>query len=216
MRRHAMSGRRMAPAACLAVAAAVACGGSSGEPAPASGFGVLSGQRVLVLPVQYVQQVPGGWIARAANSEDAARQVDTEISFALDEQGGRAEWITPAMQELTLIRRPGIDVDPYALSAGEARKKGANLKDVKDPLYGEIRILAALFDGRYVIWPLEVYYEVDEETGTGHLAIRTFLLDARRGDVLWYGIVLGRSDQPPASSGALAELAQQFALVVSP
>ena len=203
------------PGVCIALA--VGCGGSSSEaPVPATGFGMLSGQTVLVLPVQYVRQVPGGWIGRSRNARDAARVADTEITFALNEQGGRANWVTPDMQELMLARHPGIEVDPYSLSAGEAREKGGSLKDVKDPLYGEIRTLAALFDCRYVLWPLEIYYQTEKKTNTGQLVIRTFVLDARRGEVLWYGVIPGDSEEPDASPAALAALAQRFAVYVSP
>jgi hypothetical protein len=200
----------------LAVLATLACGGTSDEPQPAAGFSMLSGQTVLVLPVQYVRQVPGGWPGGASKADDAARQSDVEMAFALSEHGGRATWITSEQLVATLNRRPSITVDPYALSAGEAREKGAKLRDVRDPLYGEIRVLAALFDSRYTLLPLEiVYLEADEERSAG-LGLRTFLLDARRGDVLWYGIVPEDSGQPPASAGALATLAQRFAAFVSP
>jgi hypothetical protein len=202
--------------ACLVLAGAAACSGGGNEPEPAPGFGMLSGQKVLVLPVQYVRQVPGGWVGRASNGRDAARQADMEVAFALDEQGGRAEWITPDEQVAELRRRPAIEVDPYALSAGEARQKGGNLRDVKDPLYGEIRLLAALLDTRYALWPLEIFYDEDEKTGSGRLAFRTFVLDARKGQVMWYGVIAGESEDEPASPAALAALAQRFAYVVSP
>jgi len=203
------------PSVCIALA--VGCGGgSSEEPVPVTGFGMLSGQTVLVLPVQFVQQVPGGWIGQSRNARDAAKVADTEFAFALNEQGGRANWITPDMQEQAVARYPGIEVDPYSLSAGEARQKGGSLKDVRDPLYGEIRTLAALFDSRYVLWPMEIYYQTEKETNTGQLAIRTFVLDARRGDVMWYGVIPGDSEEPAASPAALAALAQLFAVYVSP
>jgi hypothetical protein len=211
------SGRWRAGIAVSSILAAVACsGGSNDEPAPAAGFSILSGQTVLVLPVQYIRQVPGGWPGEAPKAEDAARQADVEIAFALGEHGGRARWVTADQLVLTLNRRPGITVDPFALSAGEAREKGGNLKDIKDPLYGEIRVLAALFDSRYTLLPLEIVYMEADEEQSASLGLRTFLLDARRGDILWYGIVREQSDEPPASAGALASLAQQFAAFVSP
>jgi hypothetical protein len=208
--------RRRGLAALLALAAVVGCGRRGDELRPAAGFGALSGQTVLVLPVQYVQRVPGGWAGGTANSREAARQADVEIAFALGEQGGRANWVTADKQVEAVRRKPWVSVDPRALSADEARRKGAKLRDVKDPLYGEIRVLAALFNSRYAVWPLEVIYEADEEAGSGRLAIRTFLLDVRRGSVLWYGVVRGRGEQPLASPGALASLAQEFASFVSP
>jgi hypothetical protein len=200
----------------VVVAAAIACAAGGQEPMPTPGFGVLSGQTVLVLPVQYVQRIPGGWVGGAANAQDAARSADTEISFALHEVGGRARWVTPDQQVDELSRRPSIDVVPYLLSADEARREGGRLRHVRDPLYGEIRMLAALFDARYAVWPMEFFYEQDPGGGGGHLAIRTFVLDTRSGVVLWYGIVRGAGTQPPASPGALAAAAQRFAVEVSP
>ncbi len=193
-----------------------ACGGSSEQPTPVPGFGVLGGQTVLVLPVQYVQPVPGGWLGGASNAQEAARAADSEIAFALRELTGRASWITADRQMDELSRRPGIEVYPYLLSADEARREGAELRHVRDPLYGEIRVLAALFDARYAVWPLEILYERDEEGSGGHLAIRTFVLDARAGNVLWFGLVRDDGDQPPASPGALASAAQAFAIQVTP
>ncbi|UCC47973.1 MAG: hypothetical protein JSV41_10885 [Gemmatimonadota bacterium] len=206
---------RLALALGAGLIALAACGRSGDEPLPVPGFGVLSGQRVLVLPVQYVRPMPGGWVGGASNAQAAARQADLEIAFALGELGGRATWVTPDQQIEALRRRPSIRVNPYAFSADELRQKAEKLKDVRDPLYGEIRLLAALFDSRYAVWPLELVYAPEEESTGGRLAIRTFLLDVRAGTVMWYGLIRG-DEQPPASPGALAAAAQAFALQVSP
>lgn len=200
----------------LGALAAFACGGSGRGPQPEAGFAVLSGQTVLVLPVQYVQPSPGGWPGGAGNAQEAARRADREIAFALEEQGGRARWVTPDMLVEAVKRRPWIPVDPYALSAAEARRQGSNLRDIKDPLYGELRVLGALFDSRYAVWPFELAYDGGEEEGSGRLALRILLLDLRRGSALWYGVVHGPGAKAPASPAALALLAQEFALRVSP
>jgi hypothetical protein len=198
------------------LSALAACGGGGEPPAPTPGFGVLSGKTVLVLPVQYVRQVPGGWIAGAANMQAAARQADGEITFALQELGGRATWITPEMQLRRLEREPWAEVNPYILSADEARRKKGELRKYRDPLFGEIRTMAALFDARYAIWPLEIYYQPGEEGEAGSLAVSTFLLDTRAGEVLWWGVIPGTGEDSPASTGALAALAQAFAAQASP
>lgn len=207
---------RRGSALALVLAVSPACAGGSSEPVPAGGFDLLGGQTVLVLPVQYVRQVPGGWLGGSSNESAAARQADRELGFALGERGGRAKWILPEEQVGMLRRRPSIEVDPYALSTGEARRKGANLKDVEDPLRSEIRMLSALFDCRYAVLPLEILYVVNEETGKGRLGVRTFLVDTRRGEVLWYGVVPGRDNPEPASAGALAALAQVWADFITP
>lgn len=214
MRRTSLSSL-VRPAALLALG--LGCGGCSGggdEPAPA-GFGKLGGQTVLVLPVQYVVPAAGGYAGGASNPEAAARLADSEIAFALSERAGRATWVLPQQQIEALKRRPWMQVNPLALSADEARSEGGKLRDIRDPLYGEIRMIAALFDARMAVWPLEVFYEKGNEGRGGRLAIRTVLLDARAGVVLWQGLVRG-DDQPPTSRGALATAAQAFAIQVSP
>jgi hypothetical protein len=201
----------------IACGLGTACGGGGpAETVPAGGLGMLRGETVLVLPVQYVQRVPGGWIGGASNEAEAARQADTELAFALNERGGRAVWVLPEQQLRTLQRRPSVDIDPEALSADEARSEGVDLVDVKDPLRSEIRMLAALFDCRYAILPLEIGYEVDEKSQTGYLGILTMLIDTRRAQVLWSGVIAESGDQPPASAGAMATLAQRWADVISP
>ncbi len=197
------------------VAAWIGCSGGSGEVEPVAGFTMLTGQTVLVLPVQYVRPVPGGWVGGAENAESAARRADREIEFALGERGGRAVWITPEQLVETLRRRPSIEVNPYALAADEVRRKGTRLRHVGDPLYGELRMMAALFDSRYALWPLEIVYEAGDSVTAGQLALLTVLLDARAGNVLWSGSVRGGSGAP-SSAGALAGLAQAFAEYVSP
>lgn len=199
-----------------ACALAMACAGGPAETVPSAGFGMLRGEAVLILPVQYVQRVPGGWIGGASNEADAARLADTELAFALSERGGRAVWVMPEQQIRTLQRRPSIDVDPEALSADEARREGVDLEDVKDPLRSEIRMLAALFDCRYAILPLEVAYRFDDKSQVGYLGIMTLLVDVRRARVLWSGVIAESSEQPPSSAGAMAALAQRWADAVSP
>ncbi len=212
-------GGGIATALAAALVAAAGCGGGgSGEaPAPMTGFGVLSGKTTLVLPVQYVGRVPGGWPGGAATAREAMRAADAEIRFALEEYGGRAIWVMPERQVETLRRQPSIQgVDPYLLSADYLRREGGDARWFRDPLFGEIRKLAALFDARYAVWPLELIH-VEDRDGTGvRLAIRSFLLDTRSGAVLWYGVVASGDDQAPAMPGALATVAQRFAERVSP
>ena len=208
---------RVATIPALVVAVACGGGGSSADPVPATGFGVLSGKTTLVLPVQYVRKVPGGWVGGSSNAREAARAADAEIAFALEEYGGRATWILPDQQVAMLRRQPSIrGVDPYLLSADELRReRGGTLKNYRDPLFGEVRKIAALFEARYAIWPMELFYLEDGDSDGGRLAIHAFLLDVRAGGVLWYGVVPG-GDEAPASPAALASVAQAFAVLVSP
>ncbi len=76
-------------------------------------------------------------------------------------------------------------------------------------------MMAALFDSRYAVWPLEIVYEAGDSVTAGQLQLLTVLLDTRAGNVLWSGSVRGGSGAPN-STGALAGLAQAFAETVSP
>ena len=145
---------------------------------------------------------PGFKFLTARNEQAAARLADTEIGFALGEESSRAEWILPPAQVEAVERRPMLAVNPYALSADEARRGGGKFKWIRDPLYGEIRVLVAVFDARYIVWPIEVFYDKDEETNSGRVVIRTVFLDGRSGDVLWQGNIFGQ-DEPLTSPGAL-------------
>ena len=199
------------------VSAALGCGGGSDfpdYPQPVGGFAMLSGRAVLVLSVQYVHRTEDGWIGGAVSERDAVIQADDEIAFALGEKRSRATWVLPDEQAESLKRRPSIEVNPYLLSVAQVRKEGSDLDRITDPLYREIRLLAALFDTRYVIWPFEFFYVETEEVGN-RVAVRTLLLDARTGDVLWQGPIYGDL-QSPTSPAALASTAQAFAIAVSP
>lgn len=216
MKRFTIPSCRVAAIAALAATVACGGGGTQEDPVPVSGFGVLSGKTVVVLPVQYVRQVPGGWPGGASSARDAARQADAEITFALSEYGGRATWISPEMQVEALERQPAIQgVNPYLLSADPLRREGKDAKYFRDPLLREVRMISALFDSRYLLWPMEIIYLKDKDADTGRLAIRTYLLDVRAGTALAYVLVPG-DDQPPATAGALAAMGQEFAVVVSP
>lgn len=198
----------------LATLLGAGCGGGP-PPPPAPGFGMLAGQTVLVLPVQGVHPAPGGWVGGARNGREAARETDAEITFALRERGGRATWVFAEQQRDMLQRRPGINVDPYALATDAMVEERSKIKRIRDPLYGEVRAIAALFDTRYAVWPIEVFYEPAEDDGPGRVGIRTLFLDARTGDVLWQGIVYGEAEAV-SSPAALASAAQAFADQVSP
>ena len=176
---------------------------------------MLSGRSVLVLPVQFVQQTPEGYIGGAQGRRNAVRQANDEVVFALGEEGGRAEWILPEQQLDVLERQPAVEVNPYMLSVDQVVREGSDLERIVDPLYGQIRMLAALFDSRYALWPFEFFFHESGDTTPGRVALRGLLVDARTGDVIWQGLVHGGTE-PATSPAALASTAQAFAVLVSP
>lgn len=195
-----------------------ACGGGSGDgPMPVPGFGMLGGQRVLLLPVHYVQPAAGGWVGGASSADDALRHVNAEIAFALGERKGTTQWILPAEIARGVARQPAMGVHVYALSADPIRRAALGRADrVRDPLYGEVRRLAALFDARYAVFPVELGYEPPPESGgEGRAGLWTVLLDVRTGFVLWSGTVRGEPG-PAASEVTVARAAQALARQLVP
>lgn len=196
-----------------------ACGRGAGDgPMPVPGFGILGGQRVLLLPVHYVQPVAGGWLGAAGSAEESLRQANAEIAFAVGERRGTTQWIFPEEIARVLGRQPALQVHVYALSADPIRRENAGrLEWVKDPLYGEVRAIAALFDARYAVFPVELGYEEprSREETEGHGALWTVLFDARTGIVLWSGTVRGEAG-PAASGATVARVAQALARQLVP
>ncbi len=188
---------------------------------PVPGFGILGGQRVLLLPAHYVQPAPGGFVGGAASADETLRQLNAEIAFAVTGRRGTTRWILPEEMGAALERAPALDVRLYALSADPVRRANAGRlnrdKRVKDPLYGEVRKLAALLDARYAVFPVELSYEPAraDAAGEGRAALWTVLLDARTGEVLWSGTV--RGEPGPLGSGVtMARLAEAFARQLVP
>jgi hypothetical protein len=179
-------------------------------PTPAAGFGLLGGQRVLLLPVHYAPSVAGRPVGGAASASEATRRADAEIAFALAERGGTTIWIGPDSIAAATARQPGIGVQVYALSADPLRRARIGRADrIGDPLHGEIRRLAALHDARYVVFPVELVYDADRE-GRGRVGLWTVLLDARTGFILW-AQTLYAEPGPPDAAAAFAAVAAALA-----
>jgi hypothetical protein len=160
----------------------------------------LAGQRVLVLPVQSNIDLGTGGGERAT----------AELVFAVTERNPRVTWVAPAELRSALRRLPAyaaapdsLPVDPL-LSHGERR--------AVDPLAGILRRYAALMDTRYVLLPREVHFTPGADS-TGELRISAVLLDARTGDVIWWGDGTGAAASAADRAGltlAAAALARRL------
>lgn len=188
------------------------------------------GTPVIVLPVQAVTPLPdGSWPGRARSEEDALRNLDAELAFALGERRGAEEWIFPPDLARSLSRNPMFSqVDPERLAYQGLLTRPDKRKILYDPLHSELRSLAALFDTRYLILPVSLRvepavagegdFEAAAAAGTGELLYRAMLvialIDIRSSTVVWYGEIGG--DPSALDSGALvATLAQRLAKAVT-
>jgi len=170
------------------------CGLRSQTP-PEAGFergGVplLSGQRVMVLPLQ--------------RSVGVHPDLPHEIEYALTQAGAlgtgdRVVWIWPAALEAALRANPGLGIRLQGLSVGAFLV--GEVERVGDPLFGELYRLGVLMDASYALLPVEARTGTGED-GAERVELSTAILDTRSGRVFWFGIVEGRGGDGGALQAA--------------
>jgi hypothetical protein len=208
VRTHRTHARAAALALALVAASASACGGQAGAPAtspapaprPAQSVGPMdiSGQRVLILPVQSVSGTGG---TRA----DATR----EVVFALGERNDRVHWVSPDQLRSALQRSPGYADDPDVLPSDAF--KHHRERYIVEPLGGLLRRYSALMDTRMVLIPQSAQWipNADGSAG-GVIRMAAVVIDTRTANVVWYGEADGQP-RPAPDAGALATAAASLA-----
>lgn len=169
------------PAVPMALAVALAaCAGRGERPRAPSRRLDLRGARVMVLPVQAVRGVTG--------------DVDAEIAFALRERGRLTAWVFPPELQAALARNRGVAVRLDALPVGIFRR--VQVKRIGDPLYGELRRLAALSGADVAVVPIEARTRPAGADSPAAVEIVAAAIDARLGSVLWFGVVSSPEPDP--------------------
>ena len=148
----------------------------------------LRGQRVLVLPVQLQAGVPQGL------------EPDFELAHALRTLGTQTQWDFPPDLERALRRSPGVNAPMRDLPVGFFLV--AEVDRIGDPLYGDIRRLAAFTGADVALLPVELRY--GEE---GAFRLTAALISVRTGRVGWFGVVQGAPGgaEEPASLATVAD-----------
>ena len=190
-------------AALLAVVVVAGCGGGP-APVPQAGESRgfppdLRGRSVMLLPVQQNLGIAGDHSA--------------ELAFALTSRTEEVEWILEEDIQEILRRSPGIDADTRGLPVAVFRQ--AAVERIGDPLYGQIRRMAALVGADLVVLPVAVSYEANPEIpgSTPRVRFMATVLDARTGRVQWFGIEEG-GDHPRTDPRALASAAERLAQTI--
>jgi hypothetical protein len=166
---------------------------------------LLSGQRVLVVPLQTAGALPF-----------EAGPLESEIVFALGERDPRVTWITPDEVRRAARRSPLFASDPDALPTDAMLHRGE--RRVVEPLAGELRRFSALVDARLVLLPR---LSLHIGTGDGEQAVRlsAVVVDARSNDILWWAEMpapLEEMRARPRLASLAEELAQRLVSVGSP
>lgn len=200
----ALTRRALLPAL---VVLAAACGGPKPPPTaatPPPRAPLMEGLRVAVLPVQ-----PGGWsVGRTGGTPVDAAGLDREIARILTERAPAVRWSFPAEIERALARSPSLDIRPRAMPVGAFHR--TRVTHIGDPLYGQLRQMAALVNTRYALLPVGASYHPGEAGAPGRVELAVALVDAMGGAVLWFG-VLGSTPGPAGDPGHLTAVAEALA-----
>jgi hypothetical protein len=166
-----------------AIAMTVACASSAPptvEDSMAAPPPSLTGATVMVLPAQHG---PGGGL-----SDEPVPGLDAEISFWLSERARRVDWVFPEALERILARSPSLDIDIHALAVSAFHR--AEVRNIGDPLFGNLNALGALTSARAALVPVAAAWSRDS-TGTGRVRVSLALIDNRTGRVIWFGLAQG-------------------------
>lgn len=165
------------------------------EPGTTSGLPPdLRGRRVMLLPVQHVQGVRG--------------DPDAELAFTLQGLGGNIVWVLPGEVDEVLARSPAVQASTRGLPVGTFF--AAEVERIGDPLYGQIRRMAALVDAEAVLLPVVASLEPQGDTLSA-IRITSAVIDPRSGRVAWFGVLQGGAyppDDPRGLASAMETLAR--------
>jgi hypothetical protein len=182
--------------AVLSAAVLAACGGRT-APAPEPGTirGLapdLRGVRVVLLPVQQNYGVAG--------------DPNAELAFGLGERGRNVTWISAAEVEEALARTPGLQTRTLGLPVGVFVQ--AQVERIGDPLFGELRRIAALVNAEAIVLPVQMAM-VSAPGEEPRVRTWTALIDVRSGRVPWFAVLEGGAF-PPGDPRALASAVDEI------
>jgi hypothetical protein len=176
----------------------------------------LAGEKMLVLPVQYLTFADSlGWSRSAPSSRTYLNTLDDEIAFALKQRGLKGRWTLAPELIRSVERNQGYAPDPRSLAAGDIRsgQKAAEWQ-LREPLASQLRSLIAFTDARYVLFPVEM--RLVGSNGMGHAMLHLVIIDVRRSQVQWSGDLAG-AQESKFSPAIAADLASRLAdLIAAP
>jgi hypothetical protein len=137
--------------------------------------------------------------------------LDREIAFWLGEKAPRVKWVFAPAIERVLERSPSIEVDIHALAVGSFHR--AEVKNIGDPLFGDLYTLSRLVDSRYALLPVAAAW-VPDSKGTGRVEMSVALIETFGGRVLWFGVTAGDTTTA-GSTNAAASAAESLAGLIT-
>jgi hypothetical protein len=180
--------------------------------APRGALAPLASEALIVLPVQALRVSVPEWTEKVGDPRAYLSTVDDEIAFAVRDRGVKGQWAFPADLARSAKRNPGYTADPYnlAVDALAPVERDAD-KLVGEPLAGQLRAFAGLFNARYALVPVEMRLVPDASGGraTLHLVV----VDTRAARLTWKADVPGdgvRNFTPAVAAGIAGRVADLF------
>lgn len=172
----------------------------------------LASEALIVLPVQALRVSVPEWTEKVGEPRAYLSTVDDEIAFAVRDRGIKGQWAFPADLARSAKRNPGYTADPYniAVDALAPVERDAE-KIIGEPLAGQLRAFAGLFNARYALVPVEMRLAPDPSGGraTLHLVV----VDTRAAHLTWKGDVSGdgvRNFNAAVAAGIAGRVADLF------
>lgn len=199
----------------------VACGGgSTSQTSPSDPFasiavgtlpvGTLGGTNVLLLTAGGLVTGDSGQLLPEVEANRTALLVaaNAALDSAVRRDAREVNWMGLDEQRRAARRNPTLNLEPDRF--GTAYVIGAHTERIPDPLFGQLRSLAAVTSARYAVVPAGVRIG-----GTPDALVASFVLvvaDARTGQVLLRFRATGRA--APTAAAALANAASS--VIASP
>jgi len=167
---------------------------------------------MIVVPVQTLRVAVPEWADKVGDPSAYLSTVDDEFAFAIRDHGLKVQWAFPPDLARSAKRNPGYTADPYALTLAPLRPVERDPdKLIAEPLAGQLRTFAGLFNARYALVPVELALVPDPSGGRALLHI--VIIDTRAARVMWKGDVSSdgvRNFSPAVAAGVAGRVADLF------
>lgn len=172
----------------------------------------LASDALIVLPVHALRLSVPEWTDKIGEHRAYLGTVDDEIAFAIRERAIKGKWAFPADLARAAKRNPGYVPDPYTIALDPLVPVERDTeKIIGEPLAGQLRAFAGLFNARYALVPVEI--RIVPDAGGGRATIHLVIVDTRAAKVTWKDDVTGdalRAFSPAIAAGIAGRVADLF------
>lgn len=161
-------------------------------PLPTAG---LSGQRVSLMPLTLIAAEDTlRWDVLVGERRASLDKADSVMAVLLAARAPEVTWVGPAELRRTARRAAGLVADPDQM--GTSFLRAEQLVDVPDPLRHQLRTLAGLVGGRFVLVPAGLVYRAGDSAGAATAELSVVLVDTRLGRVGFRTVARGAGEDP--------------------